>query len=69
MHACTRLLINTINALTNPHKCSSVLPIYFWRGDNGIFKLNMLFIPFQGSAVEVMEQYNSFLRKGKGLCG
>lgn len=63
MHACTRLLINAINALTNPHKCSSVLPIYFQRGDNGIFKLNMLFIPSQGSAMEVMEQYNSFLRK------
>lgn len=36
----------------------------FQYGDNGIFKLNLLFIPFQGSAAEVMEQYNSFLRKG-----
>lgn len=41
----------------------------FRRGDNGIFKLNVLFIPFQGSAAQVMEQYNSFLRKGKDLCG
>lgn len=41
----------------------------FQRRDKGIFELNMLFIPFQGSAAEVMEQYNSFLRKGKGLCG
>lgn len=34
-----------------------------------MFKPNVLFIPFQGSAAEVMEQYNSFLRKGKDLCG
>lgn len=50
-------------------KCNSVLPIYFGREDNGVLKQNVLFISSRGSAVEVIRQYNSSMRKGKGLHG
>lgn len=46
-------------------KCNSVLPIYFRLEDNGVFKLSVLFISFQGCAMEVIRQYNSSLSKAK----
>lgn len=40
-------------------------PIYFGLEDNGISKLRVLVISFQGSAVAVIRQYNSSLNKAK----
>lgn len=65
MHTYHISLLMLLAYLQIPTKCNSVPPIYFGLEDNGIFKLSMLFISFQGSAVEVIRQYNSSLSKAK----